>query len=142
MSRLEQREVHCRSCHTRLTIFAWLVIDAAQYPDLKRQLLNGHMNVAPCPNCSRPCTLDVPVLYRDAILGFAVQFIPPEHRFHPNFLSMCSPDGQIRVPPAEGDGGGPSAGALVPHIVFAMEEMRWYVAFRDRISIYARPGYR
>ena len=62
VSRMERRDVRCAVCNTPVTIFAWLVIDVTQYPDLKRQLLHGHMNVASCPTCGRTCNLEVPVL--------------------------------------------------------------------------------
>ena len=134
--------VLCKACHTPVTIFGWLVIDVAQYPDLKRQLLQGFMNVAPCPACSRPCSLEVPVLYRDATLGFAVQYIPAQHRSHPSFLRMCTPDGRMATPSTTGHGDAPSTMMQTPHVVFAMDEMMAYVQFRDRISIFGRAGFR
>lgn len=142
VSRMERRDVRCTACNMPVTIFAWLVIDVAQYPDLKRQLLQGHMNVAPCPACSRACSLDVPVLYRDPGLGFAVQYVPAQHRLHPSFLRMCTPEGQLVAPSTADDRDERSNALRSPHIVFAMEEMRNYVAFRDRISIFGRPGVR
>lgn len=139
VSRMEQREVRCKECNTPVTMFAWLVIDVVQYPDLKRQLLQGYMNVAPCPTCGRACSLELPVLYRDARAGFAVQYVPAKHRLHSGFLGMCSPEGQLTVPATAADHDGRSTAMRTPHIVFAMEEMRFYVEFRDRISNLGRP---
>jgi len=139
---MERRDVRCAVCNTPVTIFAWLVIDVTQYPDLKRQLLHGHMNIAPCPTCGRTCSLDVPVLYRDPALGFTVQYVPAQDRLHPSFLRMCSSEGRLAAPNPGDEGNGHSNAMMTPHIVFAMEEMRCYVAFRDRISIFERPGIR
>ena len=139
MARMERRDVACYACQTSVSIYVWHVLDVAEYPDLKRQLLADTVNVVPCPTCSRRCRCDIPLRYDDPVIGFAVQFIPDRYRTDPDFLQLCTDAGTL---PA----GDPRPTDVIgaerePHVVFSMDEMIRYVVFRDRITAFARRRY-
>lgn len=138
-SRMEQRQVICGTCHVTVSLFAWHVLDVAQYPDLKRQVLADGINAIPCPTCGRTCRCEIPVRYEDRTLGFSVQYIPAANRRDPAFLRLCDGTGALRTTAI---GASDALGMnRVPHVVFAMDELIRYVVFRDRISAYARGRY-
>lgn len=136
---MEQRHVVCGACRASVTMFVWHVIDAAQYPDLKRQLLADTVNVVPCPACGRRCRCDIPVRYDDPVLGFAVQFVPAAARSDFSFLQLCTEGGTL--PSRSTDSASALGAERDAHVVFSMAEMIRYVVFRDRISDFARRTY-
>ena len=138
-SRMEQRQVTCANCDVTMSLFAWHVLDVADYPDLKRQVLADAINAVSCPTCGRTCRCDIPVRYEDRTLGFIVQFIPAAHRCDPHFLNLCDDAGVLRTPAART----PATTTMLdaPHVVFAMDELIRYVVFRDRTSALARGRY-
>jgi len=136
---MEQRQVTCGTCHVTVSLFAWHVLDVAQYPDLKRQVLADVINAVRCPTCGRTCRCEIPVRYEDRTLGFSVQYIPAANRSDPAFLRLCDGAGALRT--AAIDGSEELAMNPAPHVVFAMDELIRYVVFRDRISAFARGRY-
>jgi hypothetical protein len=138
MSRMERCERPCLACGTPVEMYVWHVIDAIEYPDLKRQLLNGDVNVLPCPTCTRLCAFEIPLLYRDATLGFSVQYVPERFRTTPHFLRMYLANGTPRSPPRLTQTAPAAQATTSHHLVFALDEMIRYVTFRDRIWLRSR----
>ena len=52
----------CESCGKETTVQTWLIIDAAEKPDLIEQVKNETLHKLDCPGCGEPIPLDPPLL--------------------------------------------------------------------------------
>lgn len=69
-------DVECPGCKVSFSAAVWLIVDAAERPDLVAQLKDDTLHLARCPNCGTEQSLDAPVLYHDGaaeMLVFAAQ---------------------------------------------------------------------
>jgi hypothetical protein len=84
MSRSASQEVGvtCVSCGTAFGAEVWLIVDAAERPDLVARIVDGSIHTASCPHCGTLHPLDAPLLFHDHArqqLIFATQeHSPPE----------------------------------------------------------------
>jgi hypothetical protein len=54
------------------------VIDGGRDPEAKMRLLSGRFNQQPCPRCSTPVQVSVPVLYHDGDKQLLISYVPME----------------------------------------------------------------
>ncbi|PLS79438.1 MAG: hypothetical protein CYG59_13260 [Chloroflexi bacterium] len=69
-------EVACGSCKQQFNAEVWLIVDAAERPELVAQIQESTMHLAHCPHCGTAHPLDVPLLFHDQsnqLLVFAAQ---------------------------------------------------------------------
>lgn len=57
--------VTCPVCQNPMTVPVDSIIDVEQQPELKMKLLEGRLNMFPCPSCGNVLGLSSPILYHD-----------------------------------------------------------------------------
>jgi len=72
----EKTTITCDSCGQQFEVEVWLIVDAAERPDLREELLEERLNLVSCPHCHEEGILDVPVLYHDPLREFLVFALP------------------------------------------------------------------
>ena len=68
--------VQCPVCQTPFTVPVDNIIDVGERPDLKSKLLQGQLNLFPCPSCGNVVGLSTPVLYHDGDKGLLLCLTP------------------------------------------------------------------
>jgi hypothetical protein len=58
--------IRCPVCQNPMTVPVESIIDVQQRPELKAQLLQGQLNMFPCPSCGNAVGLASPLLYHDS----------------------------------------------------------------------------
>ncbi len=58
----ETAELDCPRCGTRIRAELWLIVDAAERPDLLEQVRQGRLHELTCPNCGPVGQADAPLL--------------------------------------------------------------------------------
>jgi len=66
----------CPNCGFQTGASVTTIIDVAENPQAKAQLLQGALNVIQCPNCSTPSTASTPMVYHDASKETLITFVP------------------------------------------------------------------
>ena len=61
----EHSTLTCPSCHKPFEAELWVLIDAAERPELAQQVQDGSLNAVACPHCTYQRTADVPLLLHD-----------------------------------------------------------------------------
>jgi hypothetical protein len=110
----------------------WDTLNITRESDLKNKLYAGEINRFECKKCQKKSVIEAPLLYHDMSQQFCVQYFPPKALDDPNFLRQFNRDGSFAMTAISMELG-KSAYLTRPHIVFDMNEMLRYVAFRDRI---------
>jgi hypothetical protein len=73
----DQSPLTCPTCGHAFEAPIWLLVDAAERPDLVAALREGRLNVTACPECGRAEDAGAPLLYHDAAARRVV-FVAPE----------------------------------------------------------------
>ncbi len=68
--------IQCPVCQTRFTVPVENIIDVDERPDLKNRLLQGQLNLFPCPSCRNVVGLTTPLLYHDGDKGLLFCLTP------------------------------------------------------------------
>jgi hypothetical protein len=72
----------CPKCKTTFTAELWVILDAAERPDLLESVRQGSLHVLPCPQCGYGLRIDAPLLLlrpgQDPALVFAPAQSAPE----------------------------------------------------------------
>jgi hypothetical protein len=122
----------CPQCYKDSSMEIWFSLNAQLNPEGKEKLLKGTINVFQCSNCNYKTFVPAPLLYHDMQNNICVQFYPFNRLDDPRFLEQFTTEGQPKtiadLPPEH-------VGAYVKeiHIVFSVEEMIRYIAFRDKL---------
>lgn len=74
----ERIRVTCPSCGSLFSSDVWRIVDVAQNPDLKRQLLRGRLNLATCPQCGLGTPVATPLGYHDPEKELFLCLLPSE----------------------------------------------------------------
>lgn len=80
----EQINLTCVACAQPFTTEAWSTVDTGERPDLAQALLDGNLNVAPCPDCDASNQAQIALLFHDSErrrVYFAVPAGSAEHRW-------------------------------------------------------------
>jgi len=111
----------------------WDSINVSIDPELKRKFYAAEVNLFECAICRVKTFISAPLLYHDMSMQFCVQYYPPEALDDEGFYREFNADGSLAmtIPAAFA---GLAAYLKRPHIVFNMNEMIRYVAFRDRVA--------
>ncbi len=138
MSKMTPHSLQCPYCgHTQETM-VWASLNVTHDPELKDRLYAAEINRFECEKCKKQTLINVPLLYHDMAMRFCVQYYPPEALKDEDFHRHFNADGSVAV------NGVPeavvkSAEYLTrPHIVFDMNELIRYVAFRDRVAAHGQ----
>ena len=75
-SHSERATVTCGSCGQQFEVEVWFIVDAAERPDLREEVLEERLNVVSCPQCHEEGMIDVPVLYHDPEREFLFFALP------------------------------------------------------------------
>lgn len=78
MAKAIQTTISCSQCRQPIRATLQSLIDPAQNPEAKINLLSGSLNVVQCPNCGTPNTVLTPILYHDASKEMLISFVPME----------------------------------------------------------------
>jgi hypothetical protein len=78
MAIANQMTIRCSQCGQPTNMLVRTVVDAQHDPEGKSLLLNGRLNVAPCPNCGFMNRVVAPLLYHDGDKQLLVAHIPGE----------------------------------------------------------------
>ena len=76
MSLNTKQTIKCPSCGQMHEITVWNSITVSDSPDLKKDLLSGHVNIFICPACSYKALMPVPLLYHDEAKKLMISFSP------------------------------------------------------------------
>jgi len=74
----------CAACGAPIEVEAWVIVDAGERPDLDQQLMDGELDMAPCPQCGAPNQAQIELLYHDPVrrrVHFAVPAGQEEYRW-------------------------------------------------------------
>lgn len=72
--------ITCPRCQTNFSADIHQIIDIGRTPQLKFDLLNGHLNVFTCPRCGTSGQLATPLLYHDPNYSLFMVYVPIELR--------------------------------------------------------------
>lgn len=131
MTMLDSISVDCPQCGCSQEATVSRTVNVTNDPELKEQLINGHVNLFTCGKCGMKGFLPVPLLYHDMALKFCVQYYPESALDDPEFLGQFKPDGTYVF--TEDRSVVANSYIAKPHIVFAMDELVRYVIFRDKV---------
>ena len=124
----------CPYCRNKQKIVIWQSINVTVNPELKNKLLAAEINQFTCEKCGKKTLLNVPLLYHDMEKKFCVQYYPPEMLNDYEFLQQFNLDGSFIMMGISKSITKLSDYIIRPHIVFDMNEMVRYVAFREKIA--------
>ena len=140
MTHEREEDVSCPSCKKTEKIKFYYSINADLNPELREKLFNVEINVFKCKRCKNEAILlDIPLLYHDMKRKFQVWYYPVENLKKDDFYNNFSVDGKQTL----GDRIKEIAPKFIlegyqsnPHIVFSMQEMLFYIIFRE--TLYTR----
>ncbi|HFD39924.1 MAG TPA: hypothetical protein ENJ31_08805, partial [Anaerolineae bacterium] len=58
----ETVQAPCPQCGQAVDLEVWLIVDAAERPDLLARIRDGTLHDAPCPHCGHQTQVDAPLL--------------------------------------------------------------------------------
>jgi hypothetical protein len=128
-------EVSCPSCGEKGEATVCNSINAQLNPELKKQLLEGKVNLFCCGKCGGEYPLAVDLLYHDMENGYCVQHFHPNNLDQERFYRLFSETGRLTLFPKSKEGSLPEYFQNV-HFVFSMDELIRYIIFRDRLAQY------
>jgi hypothetical protein len=118
-------DLTCVGCGQTFTSDIWLIVDAAERPDLVARIADESLNVVVCPHCGTPHPVEAPLLFHDRAAQTLI-FTPQEHRTTAESQEAAQQLGQFlisRIPVAERQPYLASA-----HMVSGKEELRRAIA--------------
>ncbi len=65
LSYSERAALTCPSCGAEFEAEAWMLVDAAERPDLAHELREGTLNAVTCPGCGQSAPAGAPLLFHD-----------------------------------------------------------------------------
>ena len=77
ISYVQSAPVTCPTCGRAFTFDVWLIVDAAERPDLMKRIRRGTLHTVACPNCGQPAgEADRPLLLYRPNAELAILFSP------------------------------------------------------------------
>jgi len=134
MSKMTPHDLQCPHCGTHQETMVWDSINVTLDPDLKQKLFAAEVNQFECQKCGKKSFVNAPLLYHDMHQEFCVQYYPSEALDDAQFFHQFNPDGSLPMPTLPAAFAKAGTYLTRPHIVFDMDELVRYVAFRDRIA--------
>jgi len=133
MSKMTPHELQCPHCGHKQMLIVWDSINVSLHLELKEKLYAAEINLFECGRCQNKTFINAPLLYHDMEMEFCVLYYPPEWLDDESFLRHFNTDGSLAMTSIPAAFAKSSAYLVRPHIVFDMNEMIRYVAFRDRV---------
>jgi hypothetical protein len=96
-------ELTCVGCGQPFTSDVWLIVDAAERPDLVAQIEVGKLHLVQCVHCGTPYPVEAPLLFHDSVNQTLI-FTPQEHSTPEEAQATARQLGQFlisRIPIAE-----------------------------------------
>lgn len=84
MNRPGNTIVSCPNCSAQFPTLVEQAFDVGQDPTAKHRFLQGHFNVAQCPQCGMQFRLTTPIVYHDPEKELLVTHVPVELNMAPN----------------------------------------------------------
>ncbi len=134
MSSQSPHELHCSHCGNKQETMIWDSLNVTLDPDLKKKLYAAEINQFNCEKCKKTSFINAPLLYHDMTQEFCVQYYPPEALQDANFFRQFKSDGSRITKGLPAKLAKKTSYLLHPHIVFDLNEMIRYVAFRDILA--------
>jgi hypothetical protein len=128
-------EVSCPSCGSTGEATVCNSINAQLNPELKKQLLEGKVNLFHCEKCGGEYLMAVDLLYHDTEKGYCVQHFHFKNLQDKRFFRMFSDTGRLTLFPKSKEESLPKDFQNV-HFVFSMDELVRCIIFRDRLAQY------
>jgi CpXC protein len=82
LSYSENATLICPTCGQRFVAEVWMLLDAAERPDLAEALREGGLNVVGCPHCGNRSPAGAPLLFHDAASRRVYFAAPPDAAEH------------------------------------------------------------
>jgi len=133
MSNMTPHDLQCPHCGNKQETMICDTLNITLESDLKKKLFAGEINRFECKKCLKKSVIDAPLLYNDISQQFCVQYFPSKALNDADFLRQFNRDGSFAMTAIATALAKSSAYLARPHIVFDMNEMLRYVAFRDGI---------
>jgi len=136
MTQLREEQVTCPSCHKSHNVTLYDTINADLNPDFRVELLDGKINAFKCSQCGHEALIDIPLLYHDMKRKFGIWYYPVQLLEQEDFCDDFSIDGKLKFDnPLQNLPGFKKAENYLSesHIVFNMQEMIFYIIFRERL---------
>ncbi len=140
MSQSFEELAPCPQCGAEQTVTLHHSIDTVETPELKTALFERRINTHQCSACGCQAPVEMDLFYHDPEQGYLVYYFPYEYFEDENeeevadALAHFENDGSLAIELSheEGEEGQNTPPYLkTPHVVFSMEELLRYVAFRD-----------
>ncbi len=142
ISKYREVEIKCPNCNEKQNITVWDSLNTRLDPEAKKLLLEGKINILHCQKCAKDFLLPVPLLYHDEEKELAVYYYPPQCIDDEDFISKFQVEsgwGVIHRAYEEywklsHDKWGDKVNYFrIPHIVFDLNDLLWYIKFRDKV---------
>lgn len=140
MTRSIKQEIRCH-CGTCFEATLYSSVNVKLNPELKRELLDGSLNVVVCPACGEQRSIEIALLYHDMDRRIAIQVFPKEGKDQSTEVEKKMESQAIirallsRIFSENGESSGPSERIMEyfdylanPHIVFGLDELAKLVA--------------
>jgi len=137
---LERNEwITCPKCNNRQQVTVWESLNVTLNPKLREGLLTGKVNSFQCEACGSAARIESPLLYHDMRRRFCVRFIPFRMIGDTDVLEQFSSDGEPVIDEDyDEDEVEFSDYIFRPHLVFDLDELIRYVAFREAVNPHAK----
>ena len=141
MSQSFEELAPCPKCGAEQTVLLHHTIDVQENPELKDALFAGQINNHQCSACGCQAPVEMDLFYHDPQKGFLAYYFPFDYFDDEDedavgdALAHFDDDGSlaIEINQEEEDAETPDY-MKSPHLVFSMEELLRYVAFRDLLA--------
>jgi hypothetical protein len=134
MTLMDEQVVTCPECGNEQNVRLYHTLNVSLDPELKRDLINGEVNLFECDSCDFKSFVPCSLLYNDMELKFCVQLVPLGQALEEDFLKNFDIDGAFKALDALTKDRATYLSR--PHVVFDMQELASYVIFRDKLHEY------
>lgn len=129
MSLEKEVEIKCPKCGELQKTMLWKSLNADVDPQAREALLKGQINIFTCQKCNFRSPFPISLMYHDMTRQFCIQYFPVHYVEKDDFLKEFTKEGCLNLTrtPQMPDY------MTQPHIVFDMDDLRYYVMFRERL---------
>ena len=138
MSESFEELADCPQCGKEQNVTLWQSIDVDVNPELKEKFFEGEINLHKCDSCGFQAPVEMDLFYHDGSKELLVYYFPFEY-FTDNddeaadALDHFKPNGELDLDHKTDEEETPPDYLMKPHVVFSLEEMLRYIAFRDAL---------
>ncbi|MEI7989889.1 MAG: CpXC domain-containing protein [Chloroflexota bacterium] len=133
MSQMHTYSMTCPECGHIQKVDVWSALNISRNPELHDKLFEAAINVFRCETCDHKALINVPLLYHDMRRQYCIQYYPRELLDNDDFLSQFTRDGKMDLSAVPINPEAEKHYLIKPHIVFSLNEMIYYIEFRDKV---------